>query len=72
MSYYDGPYCSERCGDSYGAGSTAEEMYDYYGDDLYYEPEHVAAVEQHIAEDAREARIRQLERENQMLREMLS
>lgn len=48
---YDGPYCSERMGPNYGAGSTQSEMEEYWGDDLIYEPEHVAAVEEAIAID---------------------
>lgn len=45
-------------------GQSAEELYEYYGDDLVYEPEHVREVEQLVAED-------RLVRENERLRGLL-
>ena len=50
MMSYDGAYCSERFGPNYNAGSTAEEMAEFYGDPSNgdYDPDHVAEVEAEI------------------------
>lgn len=67
----DGPYCSERMGPNYNAGSTYDEMYEYYGDDLFYETEHVVEVEAMIANDHLLAENARLRLENQSLRDLL-
>lgn len=67
---YDAPYCSERMGENYGAGSTASDMEEFYGspDNGDFDPEWVATVEREVAERSMAERVTRLERENAYLR----
>lgn len=70
---YDGPYCSERMGENYGAGSTMDEMAEFYGDPSSgdYDPEFVAAVEGSIRDESLARENARLRAEVEALREEL-
>jgi hypothetical protein len=60
-------------GDNYNAGSTAEEMAEFYGDPSNgdYDPEHVAAVEGMLRDDALMRENARLRDENELLRSII-
>lgn len=70
---YDGAYCSERFGSNYMAGSTADEMYEFYGDPNNgdYDEEFVVAVERDLRDQSLIEENRRLRQEIAYLRDEL-